>query len=433
MNLNQFEKTLNFTKLEILEEVKKASAESQKAFETKAKEINQAFEAKAKQIEEAVKDNASRSEVDDLKGQLNAIGNQLDEIQTSQKMANGNQVKSFTDQIQDGLKNNTETLQKLKADKSQNNLIFDVNFDMNTKAAGTMTTANYSGGTVGLSSWDPMFSRIVRRQPFLRQIVNVRPVSSKYVAWAEQANADGGAGATAEGAAKTQADFDIVESNKLVEKITSYIKVSKEALDDIAFLRSEIDTELVELLNLKLDADILGANGTTPNIKGILSYATTYDPASTVFEDAIEEANNFDVIRAVAATLSNTSYQANYVLVNPLDAGLMDMIKVSASDGRYVLPPFYSASGQVIAGLRVIENPGVTAGTFVIGDFNKSNLAMREEINIQVGYENDDFTKNLVTILGELRATHYIKSNDTGAFYKGTFATVAAALEKPVV
>lgn len=407
----------------------KASGETKQEFTKKADEVTQAFDEKKAELEKAMASKASSDEVEQLKSKLNEIGNQYDELVVGLKKQQGLKEKSFGEQIEEGLKANSETFAKMKGDKSQNNVIFDV--AINQKAAGTMTTGNYSGGTVGLTSYDPMFARVVRRQPFLRQIVTTRPISSKYVAWAEQSAPDGGAAATAEGAAKSQADFDIVERSQLVEKITAYIKVSKEALDDISFLRSEIDTELVELLNLKLDADILGANGTTPNIKGILQYATTYNPASTVFEDAIENANNFDVVRAAVAHLKNTNYEANYVLVNPLDAGLMDMIKVDATDGRYVLPPFYSADGQRIAGLQVITNSGVTAGDFVIGDFTKSNLGMREDINIQVGYENDDFTKNLVTILGEVRAVHYIKTNHAGAFLKGTFATVAAAMEKP--
>lgn len=410
----------------ILKSVQDAATESKKAFADKATEINNSFEAKAKEIETAIKDRASAEDVETLKGQLNEIGVQLDAIQLKQKGGQANQ-KSFAEQISESLEANKDKFAQMKSDKSTGNVLFDVNL----KAVGTMTTGNYTGGTVGLTTFDPLFARLVRRQPFLRQIVTTRPVSTRYVSWAEQATPEGGAAATAEGAAKSQADFNIVEASSEVRKITSYIKVSKESLDDIKLLRSEIDTELVELLNLKLDADLLSANGTAPNLKGILTYATTFNPASTVFEDVIEQANNFDVVRAAVATLANNSFEANYVLINPLDAGLMDMTKVGATDGRYVMPPFYSADGQRIAGLSVITNPGVTAGDFVIGDFSKCNLAMREEINIQVGYENDDFTKNLVTILGELRATHYIKTNHQGAFLKGTFATVAAALEKP--
>ena len=401
--------------------------EAKKAFNEKSAEIETSFNEKKEELEKAIELKASAIELDTLKGQLNEVGLQFDELhkQVNAKNSEINQ-KSFSEQIGESLKTQKEALASIKEDSSARKAIFNVG--LNVKAAGTMTTGNYSGGTVGLTSWDSDFARVVRRQPFLRQLVTIRPVSTKYVAWAEQSAPDGGAGATAEGASKTQADFDMVEANKLVEKITAYIKVSKEALDDIGFLQSEINTELLELVNLKLDADLLGANGTTPNIKGILAYATTYVPASP-FALAIDNANNFDVIRANVAVLANANYNASALVINPLDSGMMDMVKVSATDGRYVLPPFYSADGQRIAGLPVVTNPGITQGTYLIGDFSKSNLAIREEVNIQVGYENDDFTKNLVTILAEMRATHYIKTNHAGAFYTGTFATVKGQLE----
>jgi HK97 family phage major capsid protein len=401
--------------------------EAKKAFDTKSAAIEKAFEEKKAELENAIALKASTDEVETLKGKLNEVGIQFDELHKQVNTKGSSNVeKSFSDQIGESLKLQKDAIDLIKSNSGAGKAIFNVN--LNTKAAGTITSGNYSGGTVGLTSFDPMFARVVKRQPFLRQLVNVQPVSTKYVAWAEQAALDGGAGNTAEGAAKTQSDFDIVESSKLVEKITSYIKVSKEALDDIAFLQSEINNELVDLVNLKLDADILGGSGTTPVMKGILGYATTYVPASP-FALAVDNASNFDVIRAVVAVLANTNYEATAVVINPLDAGMMDLVKVSATDGRYVLPPFYSADGQRIAGLPVVTNSGMTAGTFLIGDFKKSNLAMREEINIQVGYENDDFTKNLVTILAEVRATHYIKTNHAGAFYKGTFATIKAQLE----
>jgi hypothetical protein len=75
----------------------------------------------------------------------------------------------------------------------------------------------------------------------------------------------------------------------------------------------------------------------------------------------------------------------------------------------------------------VIENIGVTANTMVVGDFTKSNLRLREDAMISIGYENDDFTKNLVTILGEIRAVHYIKTNHLKAFVNVTDIDAAIA------
>ena len=86
------------------------------------------------------------------------------------------------------------------------------------------------------------------------------------------------------------------------------------------------------------------------------------------------------------------------------------------------MPPFASANGMMVKGLPVIANTGITAGTYLVGDFNKSYLFMREDAAIQIGWENDDFTKNLVTILAEVRATHFVKSQDYTAFVTGTFA-----------
>lgn len=336
----------------------------------------------------------------------------------------GQKEKTAEQVMGEAMQAKSADLLSLKNNKNFGGVSFDV------KAAGTMLMANYTGGTYGLTSWDPEFVRVPLRQPFIRQIVSVRPVSSMYVAWAEQANRDGAVATVAEGAAKPQIDFDWVEATKKVEKIAGYVKTSKEVLADIANASAEINQELVQLIQVKLDDQLLSGNGTTPNLKGILTYAPTISVASTVLALGVEQANNADVIRAAVWFIEAAgfgSYRPNYVILNPIDAAFMDVSKTS--QGIYVMPPFSSTNGATIAGLRVITNTAITAGTFLVGDFSKDILGIREEINIQIGYENDDFTKNLVTIVGEMRAVNYIKANNVSAFVKGTFATVKAAME----
>tara|TARA_R110002050_G_scaffold12524_7_gene41074 strand:- start:15444 stop:16676 length:1233 start_codon:yes stop_codon:yes gene_type:complete len=303
--------------------------------------------------------------------------------------------------------------------------------DLNVKAAGTMTiTANYSGGTVGLSSLESGLSRVVRRRPFLREIVNVAGTTSKYVVWIEQANPDpGAAGMTAEGAAKTQTDFDLVEKSAEVKKISAYIKVSKEMIADIPFMEGEINNELMELVELKLDEQILTGNGTGTNLSGLAANATAW--AAGNFANAINEANNSDVLRVGMAQMSNLNFNPSHILMNPEDVASMELTKTTT--GEYTYPMFVPNADGItrVKGVPVIENPGVAADTFYILDSSKSNLRVREDMNIQVGYVNDDFTKNLVTILCECRATHFVKTNDYGAVIDGVFSTSKAALETP--
>jgi len=48
---------------------------------------------------------------------------------------------------------------------------------------------------------------------------------------------------------------------------------------------------------------------------------------------------------------------------------------------------------------------------------------------LTVGYENDDFTRNMVTIIAEARLVQYIRNNDIKAFVEADLATAIAALE----
>ncbi len=300
---------------------------------------------------------------------------------------------------------------------------------LDVKAAGTMTIdGNYSGGTVGLSSLESGFTRVQRRQPFMRELVNSAGTTSKYVVWIEQANPDPGvAGMTGEGLPKTQTDFDLVERSCDVKKITAFIKVSKEMIADIPFMAGEINGELTELVALKLDKQILSGDGVGQNMTGIEANATAWAAGS--FAATIPAANNSDVLRVGIAQIANNNFMANYILMNPEDSAAMQLTK--STTGEYTYPMFIEGPDGItrVKGIPVVENPGVDAGKFLIGDFTKSNLRLREDMNISVGYVDDDFTNNLMTVLCEARACHFVKTNHFGAFVKGDFATAKAALQ----
>jgi HK97 family phage major capsid protein len=402
--------------------------ELQTALEGLKTELDKKSEERIKAIQDKAVEDAKKltEEITSIKEAAEANQKALDQMIVERKNIKNEQGPKTAQQVM------AETMQAKAADLKSlhdNKNFGGVSFDV--KAAGTMLISNnYTVGTVGITSWDPEFVKVPLRQPFIRQIVSVRPVSSMYVAWAEQTARDGGVGMVAEGGAKPEVDFDWVEATKKVEKIAGYVKTSKEVLADIANAAAEINQELVDLIQVKLDDQILSGSGTTPNLKGILTYAPTISVAASVLALGVEQANNADVIRVAVWYIENAGlgkFRPNYVLLNPIDAAFMDVSKTS--QGIYVMPPFSSTNGSTIAGLRVITSTAITAGTFLVGDFSKDVLGIREEINIQIGYENDDFTKNLVTIVGEMRAVNYIKANNVAAFVKGTFATVKAAME----
>jgi HK97 family phage major capsid protein len=386
------------------------------------KTINSVNKSELESLKNEMTAMIQKNDNSDLKIALAKLEGMVEGIKENKIVGEGT-FKNIGDAI---FKAYSDNLDKIKEKSASSGVL-----DLDVKVAGTMTiNGNYSGGVVALTELEQGVTRIVRRVPFLRQIVNAGVTLSKYITYIEQANPDPNeAGMTAEGALKTQQDFDLVERQAVTQKITAFIKVSKEMIQDLPFMQKEINTELMELVALKLDSQILSGDGIGNNLVGILANAVTF--SATGFALSIPFANELDVLRVAIQQVESALFQVNYIIMHPTDIAKFDVTKTST--GEYTMPMIYTDLNGVkrYNGIEIISNTGIAVGTFLLGDFTKSNLRIREDMNIQVGSVNDDFTKNLVTILCEARATHYVKTNHYGAFVKGTFATAKSALLKP--
>jgi HK97 family phage major capsid protein len=385
-------------------------------------------------ISEKTMDSVNKTELEALKSELTTLVGKNDnsdlkvaiaklegtiEGMKEAKIVGSTTFKTIGESIASTYEKNLDKIQELS---SKGGVI-----SLDVKAAGTMTIdGNYSGGVIALTELEQGVTRIVRRAPFLRQIVNAGVTLSKYITYIEQANINGGADMTAEGALKSQADFDLVERQAVTQKITAFIKVSKEMISDLPFMQREINTELMELVALKLDAQILSGDGTGNNLVGILENAIPWAVGSFAGQVAIP--NQLDVLRVAIAQIETALFQPNYIIMHPTDVAKFDVTKTVY--GEYTQPMIYTDLNGVkrYNGIEIIVNTGIDVDTFLVGDFTKSNLRVREEMNIQVGFVNDDFTKNLFTVLCEARATHYVKTNHYGAFVAGNFTDAIVAL-----
>ena len=338
--------------------------------------------------------------------------------------ANENKKVSFKDQVIGLLKVNEEKLVAMKNGDSKTNI------RMTMKAVGDMTIGGSTTGQLPQAERESGITRIVRRNPFILDLVNVGSITSNLWEWVQQANAEGAPGMTAEGAAKAQIDFELVLASAAVRKVTAYIKVSKEMLDDIPLMESEINQELAERINLTIDAQLLSGDGTGQNLTGILANAVAFVPGSfaTGQGNEVVAPINADVLRVAINQISIALFQPNYIVMHPSDVTAMDLAK--SVDGHYVLPPFSTSANTIVKGIPIIANTGVTEGDYLVGDFSKAGVRFREGLTFDVGYENDDFTKNFVTILAEARLVQRVKSNHYPAFVKGDFATDKAAIAK---
>lgn len=329
--------------------------------------------------------------------------------------------------IEKGLEENKEALKRIADGDKRESVSF--------KAAGTMLiSSNVSGGNVPVEQRLAGVNNIASRRVRLLDIVSRGTASSNVISWVYQANKDGSAGGTAEGALKNQIDFDLVVASESVKKRTAFIKVSTEMIGDIDFMRSEINNELMRELLKDVESQVYGGDGTGTNLNGISTLATAFTPGTfaTGSANEVENPNSVDVLNVcINQIMLAEQDMPNYILMHPTDVTALKMQKVGASDKRYIDRLSLVAGQLSLDGIPILATTLVTAGTYLIGNFDMATVYDKGALSIEIGRDSDDFTKNLVTVLAEWRGLCIVKNNDRPAFVKGTFATDIAAIAKP--
>jgi hypothetical protein len=234
----------------------------------------------------------------------------------------------------------------------------------------------------------------------------------------------------AENTAYAESAIDWIERTSSAVKITDSIPVSKESLNDVEFIKSELDRLLNINMALKEDQQLYAGTGVAPELKGINVYAGSVQATleAAPYVDQFTQVSIYDliaVLRVVIATSKQSKYMPNVVLMNPVDILKFKLKK--ASDGHYVLPPFIAANGMLIDGVTVVETNQVATDTLTIGDFRYGTLYVAQGLEIEIGLVNDQFVKDAATIKASKRELLLVRNVDADAFGKLTSITRAIA------
>lgn len=298
------------------------------------------------------------------------------------------------------------------------------NLQLELRVPATMLESTNLGGSpyLPMPGFEPGVIQIARQRPFMMSISNTGSTDRPSVVWTQKVNPEGEALFIGEGVVKPLIDFNISTTRTDAKKVADKIKVSTEMLDDIDFMASEIENELIYQIEIKTSTQLLSGDGLGDNLAGLDTFAGGYVLTSV----KTTEPNNADAIRAAITQVRTMFFMPDIVVVNPIDATNLELTK--ASDGHYIMPPFMAADGTRIAGVRVIEETGIPVGSVLVGDMTRFRVRIYKAIAIYYGWVNDDFEKNLVTVIGEQRLFSFVPSNETGAFVYDTFANIKAAI-----
>jgi hypothetical protein len=220
-----------------------------------------------------------------------------------------------------------------------------------------------------------------------------------------------------EGNSKPETAITFIDKIAKLEVIANHIPVTKQAYRHLGFMAGEVDTLLRENLALTRDTQLYRGNGTSPNLKGVLTSAPVVTLTALPTYQQLVDANLYDLIANLVVAISNgkqSKYRANIVVINPADVLKYKLAK--AVDGHYILPPFVSADGMRIDNVQVVESSEVDVNTLLIGDFTKGRIYRSESVNITMGLIANQFIENKWTILAEEEMMLLIRDVDADAY-----------------
>lgn len=297
--------------------------------------------------------------------------------------------------------------------------------EIEIKEAALMTTTNVMTNAPALGR--RIVDRTIHEAPRERTAIYDRvvkgSVSAPNVAWVNRVNKEGGSAFIAEGTLKPLMDWEYKQETANPKKIAVRTKVSTEMLEDFDFILSEIRRMMTLDLREVIDEKLLTGAGNADEPKGITTAAGGY--TSSALDDSVVMPNEADAIRAAMLQMRTLNFYPDVVFLNPAQKAMMDLTKTS--QGNYIKVELDS----VLASLQIIETTRIEEGHFLLIDSSKWQVRPYNTITFRTGWENDDFSKNLVTFICEQRLFDYWNSIDLGAFIYEDFDTVKAAIEKP--
>ena len=401
---------------------------SELAAEVKAKAGTEEIEEVTAKFEEA---KVKRDEIID--GQIKMINESLKQVGLLAKKASESNVslslagtKSISEQAKAVLLTKKDSIQNLINGSKSEAKASEFSFELNTKDISI--GGSISGGNVPVEQRVAGVNNLPTRQIRLLDVLGKGTALSNIISWVYEATETGSVGGTAEGVLKNQIELTWVVDSENVKKRTGFFKATTESLEDIDWMATQLNNNLMKRLSKDIEAQAHAGDGTGQNLNGLKTIASAFSAAP--FALAVDNANEIDVlIVAIDNIMVRDQPMPNFITMHPSDVTSLKLIKTSTTDRRYVDRLTVVAGQLSLDGIPIIATTLETQGEYLIGNGDLTTLYDKGAIRIDVGLDGNDFTENKRTILAEWRGALVTETNDQSAFVTGVFATDIAALE----
>ena len=275
------------------------------------------------------------------------------------------------------------------------------------KAAGDTITTTGDDLTPLLTDVDRTIVHPKRQRPVIADLMGTGTVSGNAISYFVEGAEYGDFTTVAEGAKKPQMSFDNPSSKTdPIRKIAGWIKVTDEFLEDLPFLKSEIDNRLMHKLSMFEEYQLLRGDGVGTNLQGLLNRDGVQVETAANSDDLADA-----VFRSTTKIATATDLTADGVVIHPLDYEQQRLRR--DGNGQYYGGGFFQGSygnGGILQnpplwGLNTVVSPAAERGKPIVGAFNLGSTVYRKGgVRVSATSSNeDDFINNKVTIRAEER------------------------------
>lgn len=293
--------------------------------------------------------------------------------------------------------------------------------DVRIKATLTSLTTDAAGsvGDAIANTRLPGILPLPQRRLTVRDLLSQGRMDGNTLEYVKETGFVNNAAPVAEGGTKPSSDIKLDLVTTSAKVIAHWMKASKQVLSDISQLRSIIDQRLLYGLAYVEEGQLLNGDGTGQNLNGIIPQATAY--AAPV---SLSDLNIIDVLRLAMLQAALAEYPATGHVMHPTDWASIETLK--DADGRYIIGNPQGTTAPTLWALPVVATQAMTVRKFLTGAFKLgAQVFDRWDARVETGFVNDDFIKNLVTILAEERLALAVYRPE--AFIYGDFDTALAA------
>lgn len=305
------------------------------------------------------------------------------------------------------------------------------------KAPALMTTANVIPNVTG--GFSPLFGNYIdtevgatpKPENIFMDLVTVKYQPGTETIWyTDRINEEGTAQFIAEGATKPLADAEWKTTSKQTKEVAIRWKMTNRLMFHAPSVVEDFREHANELVDQVIDDQILEGDGTGNNLDGLIANAGAFIVPVGLAE-FYADANIYDVIAAMATQIRLANYKGQIeAVLNTV--WWAKMAGTKDGEGRYLIVPFKSPDGKTIFDVRIHFTNKMDADDILVGVLKNYNLVISEDAIYAEGYENDDFSKNLVSKKIESFMQGYIKQSREGSILYANIADVLTDIEVPV-